>query len=208
MSVGQLSAPISSFTNEMPILAEDRNSGPTIDWPVTNDTLTIFWDGIYTGQTKEVWLGQTWINDPDGVSTVIFRYCWIGDYPWMNKTATMVEGNLTHGLYEANFTYSVWWDFVTGSPETEGNGCNFVFKVWANDTLGNWSETAPIRYSGHYHLVNPPFYYYILSLRVLLPLIGGTIAVVVIILALKDELRNLSKNESNHTEVMKINQRG
>jgi len=134
------------------------SEGPTIGWFEITETgeVVLCWDGAYTGQTEEVWTYSSWINDTDGVDCVIFRYRWIGYTVWTNKTAKLIEGNSTLGQYEANFTYAVWWNYEFGYPETEGSGGNFYFKIWANDTLGNWDEVEPIQYMGGYMLVHPP----------------------------------------------------
>ncbi|MFX1260526.1 MAG: hypothetical protein ACFFAZ_00430 [Promethearchaeota archaeon] len=143
------------------VIGVSANEGPTIEWYDTTSTasLVLFWDGAYTGQTEEVWTGTRWINDTDGIDTVIFRYRWMGETEWMNRTATLIEGNATLGRYQANFTYAVWWNYEFGYPETEGSGGNFYFKIWANDTLGNWNEVLPMQYTGGYMIVEPPFDY-------------------------------------------------
>jgi hypothetical protein len=140
---------------------QSPSEGPTIEWYETagNETVVLAWDGAYTGQTEEVWTHSAWVNDSDGVDCVIFRYRWIGDTEWTNRTAKLIEGNATLGHYEANFTYAVWWNYDWGYPETEGGGGNFYFKIWANDTLGNWNEAGPMQYMGGYMLVHPPFDY-------------------------------------------------
>ncbi|MHA2142845.1 MAG: hypothetical protein ACXADD_15270 [Candidatus Thorarchaeota archaeon] len=130
------------------VLHQFQSEGPVIEWYNITGTeqFIIAWDGAYTGQTEEVWMNSRWVNDSDGIDTVIFRYRWYGETEWMNKTANQVEGNLTNGRYSANFTYSVWWNYDTGRPETEGSGGNFYFKIWA-------------KYTGGYMFVEPPFDY-------------------------------------------------
>lgn len=134
------------------------SEGPTIEWYEVpeNWTLVFNWDGEYRGQTEEVWTHEHCVNDSDGVHTVIFRYRWFGESEWMNQTATRIEGNETTGFYQSDFTYAVWWNYTTGRPETEGSGGNYYYKVWANDTLGNWNEVKEIGYNGGYLFVNPP----------------------------------------------------
>lgn len=157
------------ITASMPVLAHHRSNalayvqrqtsnGPTIEWydVPENGTLAFSWDGAYTGQTEEVWTHRHWVNDSDGVDCVIFRYRWSSEGEWTNKTATQIHGNETRGLYESNFTYAVWWNYETGRPETEGSGGNFYYKVWANDTMGNWNEVPEVGYMGGYMYVEPP----------------------------------------------------
>ena len=165
------------------IMAQDDSEGPTIEWTETNNSIVIAWDGIYTGQTEEAWKHEIWVNDTDGISVVIFRYRWYNEEEWINKTAILVEGNESRGLYQANFTYDVWWNYIEGCPETEGSGGNFFFKVWANDSLGHSSETTPISHSGGYDLVNPPIHFRLLSLPLLIPLLGVTAVVLALIIA-------------------------
>jgi hypothetical protein len=175
----------SSLVFSQNITAQDDSAGPTIEWPETNGSLAIVHDGAYTGQTEEVWKHEIWVNDTDGVSVVIFMYRWNGEERWMNKTANLIEGNKTRGLYQANFTYGVWWNFIEGHPETEGSGGNFFFKVWANDTLGYWSETIPIHYMGGLLLMAPPIHYTLLSLPVLIPLLVVTTVVTALIVSIR-----------------------
>jgi hypothetical protein len=102
----------------------------------------------------------------------------------MNRTATLIEGNATVGLYRANFTYDVWWNYDTGRPETEGSGGNFYFKIWANDSLGTWNEVLPMQYTGGYMFVEPPFDYILLRTPLGWLMIGLPIAVVSIVIIL------------------------
>ena len=136
---------------------QSENAGPTIDWYVQpNETLFLAWDGAYTGQTEEFWNHTVWINDTNGVDTVIFRNRWVSETKSTNKTPTQIDGNDTVGLYNSNFTYAVWWNYTLNRPQTEGNGGNFNFQIFANDTLGNWSESGILIYTGGYMFVSPP----------------------------------------------------
>jgi hypothetical protein len=74
----------------------------------------------------------------------------------MNVTGVLVSGNATDGWYQNNFTYAVWWDENIQYPDTEGDGGNFYYKVFANNTLGKWSEVDPIRYNGGYDMIEYP----------------------------------------------------
>ena len=71
----------------------------------------------------------------------------------------------------------MWWNWESGRPETEGDGAGFFFKIFANDTLGNWNEVLPVGYSGGYDLVNPPADYVFFTSVVLWAIIGTVIIV-------------------------------
>ncbi len=145
------------MANRMLVPSQEASGGPIIQWyGLENETIAIAWDGAYTGQTEEVWSYSVWVNDTDGVSTVLFRYLWMGETEWMNRTARRISGDTINGRYTGNLTYAVWWNETSGYPETEGSGGNFYFKIWANDTLGNWSETSSIAYMGGYWYVSRP----------------------------------------------------
>ncbi|MFW9910460.1 MAG: hypothetical protein ACFFEF_18030 [Candidatus Thorarchaeota archaeon] len=152
-----------SISQNQYTLADEE--GPSIDWMVDDEfqNITIAWDGAYTGQTEENWDFWIWVNDTDGVDTVIFMFMWIGRTEWKNVTGVLVEGNSTKGLYNGNFTYAVWWNYTLGRPQTEGSGGNFHFKLFANDTLGNRNTSPVLTYMGGYMLVNPPIYFYLAS---------------------------------------------
>jgi hypothetical protein len=171
----------SYYTNK-----QSPSEGPTIEWFGLTGTeqLAIAWDGAYTGQTEEVWTHSQWINDSDGVDSVIFRYRWTGETEWMNRTGTLIEGNDTRGYYSANFTYAVWWNYETGRPETEGSGGNFYFKIWANDTLGNWNEVGPMQYMGGYMFVEPPLDYYLWRTPLGWAMIGIPVAIASVVIVL------------------------
>ncbi len=96
------------------------------------------------------------VNDSDGVSTVFFRFNPVGNDTWFNVTATRVEGNSTEGTYTASF---------------EWTHTSVDFKVFANDTLGEWSETGSIRYLIDYVGVSPQLY-----LLIIIPIILIVIA--------------------------------
>ena len=173
-------------------IAQSSSGGPTIDWYdiPENGSLVFCWDGIYDGQTEETWQFSRWVNDTDGVDVVVFRFRWFSEQGDWNITATLVEGNETCGLYEANFTYAVWWNWETGTPETEGGGGNFDFKIWANDTLGNWSEVEPIRYSGGYFLVYPPAGHMLLRTPIGWTIIGAVLITTTVIFLVYRRRRN------------------
>ena len=130
---------------------------PTIDWMVplnSTEELVMCWDGAYTGQTEEVWPSMNWVNDTDGIDTVIYQYQWETDTEWMNRTPTVLEGNSTHGHYSYTFTQSVSWNPETNYPHIEGG--SFRFRIFANDTVGNWRTTPTILYQGGYMFIITP----------------------------------------------------
>lgn len=130
---------------------------PTIQWMTllnSTEEIILCWDGAYTGQTEEVWPYPTWVNDTDGVDTVIYQYQWYNDVDWMNRTPTLLEGNFTYGYYSYTFTQSVWWNPETDYPHIEGG--SFRFRIFANDTMGNWRTTPSILYLGGYLFIFTP----------------------------------------------------
>ena len=173
-------------------MAQSSSDGPAIDWydMPENGSLYICSDGMYDGQKEETLQVSRWVNDTDGVDVVIFRFRWFSEEEGRNITATRIEGDENRGLYEANFTYAVWWNWGTGTPETEGGGGNFDFKIWANDTLGNWSEVEPIRYSGGYFLVYPPAGYMLLRTPIGWTIIGAILVTTTVIFAVYRRRRN------------------
>jgi hypothetical protein len=112
------------------------------------------WDGAYTGQTEEVWNFTVWVNDTDTVDCVIFRFQYGSSPEWDNKTTTLISGNSTIGLYAYNLTCSVGWNEEMQYPSLAYSA--FSFKVFANDSLGNWAETTTISYTGGYIVIFPP----------------------------------------------------
>ncbi|MHA1575722.1 MAG: hypothetical protein ACTSU3_00030, partial [Candidatus Thorarchaeota archaeon] len=161
------------------VLSQNQSDGPTIDWPYSNYSVVIAWDGAYNSQTEEVWGSSYWVNDSDGVDCVLYRYRWTSQTEWINRTTTLMEGNDTTGRYYGNFTYDVWWNWDSGSVETEGDGGNFQFKIFANDTLGNWNETIPVQYNGGYILVYHPADYVLFTSLVNIAIIGIVIVSIV-----------------------------
>lgn len=160
------------------------SSGPTIDWQYGDDgqNASLCWDGVYDGQTEEVWSNWVWINDTDGVDSVLFMYMWIGQSNWMNVTGALKEGNSTKGYYNGNFSYRVWWNYTESRPEWEGSGGNFYFKVFANDTLGHWSDTPILTYMGGYLIVKPPTPFFLTPVGLTI-IAAVAVASVIIVLA-------------------------
>ncbi|MHA2423855.1 MAG: hypothetical protein ACXAEF_03650 [Candidatus Thorarchaeota archaeon] len=162
--------------------AQEENQGPTIDWfgpLLSNESQTIAWDGIYNGQTEQSWPQSAWINDTNGVDSVVFMMRDYGETEWTNMIPTLVEGNDTLGHYQYNYTYPVWWNYTRNYPETGGFGGSFEIKIFANDTLGNWSETGILGYSGGYMEIIPPPD--VVFMSTILPAIVGVIAIAVVI---------------------------
>jgi hypothetical protein len=146
------------------------------------------WDGIYNGQTEEVWDFDIWVHDPDGVDYVIFRFQRGLTSEWENETAVLIEGNSTTGLYSGNLTYSVQWNSEMEYP----NPSYFVFsfKVFANDSLSNWAETTTMTYMGGYVVISLSSTTTIVSNPynwLVLPAVGTALAAVVILFVLRSK---------------------
>ncbi len=110
------------------IFSQAQIGGPTIGWdPIWNNTIAE--DGTYSGQTEEHFDWTVWVNDSDGIDNVLFRFNWAGTDYWINRTTVRIEGNVTYGRYLGNLTWP--------APKTG----TFHLKFFANDTLGNWSES-------------------------------------------------------------------
>lgn len=132
---------------------------PTIGWMFAeNATLAtgVKWDGGYTGQTEMTWSYTNWVNDSNGIDTVFYQYKF-GNSEWENRTPTLLEGNSTRGLYSYTMTQSIWWDWDLNSVQVEG-GLDVSFRIFANDSLGNWRTTLPTSKSGGWlGIITPPF---------------------------------------------------
>jgi len=178
----QTSSTTNFENNSVVSLSQSSLEAPSIDWPYSEPGVVIAWDGAYNGQTEEVWGSSAWVNDSDGVDCVLYRYRWTSQTEWINRTTTLMEGNDTTGRYYGNFTYEVWWNWESGSVETEGDGGFFQFKIFANDTLGNWNETIPVQYNGGYILVYPPADYVLFTSLVNVAIIGTVIVSIVLVI--------------------------
>lgn len=183
----------------------DSSSAPIIDWfgPPENSTegMTICWDGLYNGQTEEVWDFEVWVNDTDGVDSVIFRFLCGSSSEWENKTTTLIEGNSTSGLYAGNLTYPVEWNWEKEYPVVPYSV--FSFKVFANDSLGNWAETTTRTYMGGYVVVYPPSTSTTLGIPygwLFLGAIGGAFGIVAVIFVLYS-IRIRRSLRASHEEV-------
>ena len=159
------------------------NDPPTIEWPVPlNYTLEVLmnWDLEYNGQTEQVFPSKNWINDSDGIDTVIYQYKWLSEGDWMNRTPTLLESNSTHGLYSYNFTQQVWWDWSINRVQVEGGP--FKFRIFANDSLGNWRLTSIYGYNWGYLFVNPPpLYYVLLNAPIIIAASFGVVVIVAVV---------------------------
>lgn len=132
---------------------------PTIGWMIAeNATPTgMTWDGVYTGQTESTWSYTNWINDSNGIDTVFYQYKF-GNDEWENRTPTLIEGNSTRGRYSYTMTQSIWWDWERDTVQVEG-GLHVSFRIFANDSLGNWRTTQPTFQNGYWLGVTPPNQY-------------------------------------------------
>jgi hypothetical protein len=166
-----------------PHATSDSSDPPTIEWferPENTTGLVFMYDGVYNGQTEEVWNYEIWVNDTNGVDTVIFRFTWEGE--WINRSTTIIDGDEIRGLYAGNLTYSVEWNWTSGHPSPPRFG--FSFKVFANNTLGNWVETTTVTYNGGYMLIYAPIEYILLGTPLGWAIIGGSISIVTVVVVL------------------------
>ncbi|MDF1539689.1 MAG: hypothetical protein P1Q69_12385 [Candidatus Thorarchaeota archaeon] len=173
---------VNTATNVEAVFMQSEDSGPTIEWygpENSSSSVVIAWDGAYTGQTEDGWSLRAWINDTHGVDTVIYMIRETTETEWENVTPSLVEGNDTIGYYQYNYTYAVWWNYNLNRPQVEGTGGNFDFKIFANDSLGHWTETGILTYSGGYMLVVPPPEVSFIT-NLLPSLVGATVLVVII----------------------------
>ncbi len=163
------------------------SSGPTIEWVYGDDgqNVTIAWDGVYDGQTEDTWSHWVWVNDTDGVDTVLFMYMWIGESNWRNVTGILKEGNATRGYYNVNFSYRVWWNYTESRPQWEGSGGNFHFKVFANDTLGRWSDTPVLTYMGGYMFVKPPTPFFLTPVGLTIIAAVAAVSVIIVLVVIR-----------------------
>ena len=146
-------------TRELQLLDVGGEDPPTIEWIYSSENATMAtcmeWDGVYTGQTQLTWAYSSWISDSDGVDTVFFQYRHSYTGEWMNRTPALTEGNATTGKYSYTFTQQITWDWDTSKPVVEG-GLYVEFRIFANDTLGNWRTTLQTAKSGYWLSVQPP----------------------------------------------------
>ena len=134
-------------------------SGPNISWP-SEQFATLYMDGAYTGQTRETFDWEVWVNDSLGVDTVIFRFKWSNSEEWLNRTAFLVEGSNFSGKYEGNLTWP--------AP----GGGTFQFKVFADNTLGYWNETSPMTVHFGYMYWDPIYIPFFWIVFVIIPVVS------------------------------------
>ncbi len=139
--------------------SDPSETGPSISWP-PNPIPTIFFDGAYTGQTQEIFYYWVDVNDSLGVDSVIFRFKWSDDEEWLNRTTVLIEGDEFHGRYKGNLTWP--------AP----GGGNFLFKVFANNTLGYWNETRPMSVWFGYMYWDPIYTPHFWILFVIIPIVS------------------------------------
>jgi hypothetical protein len=171
-------ASVNQLPDEIHSLDQGGENPPSIEWHHAG--VTYHWDGVYYGQTEEVWPSTNWVNDSDGIDTVLYQYKWESSAEvWINRTPILLESNSTHGFYSYNFTQRVWWDWERNVPVIESTW--FAFRIFANDTLGNWRTTPAMGYSGGYMVINPPPEFYIIQGLPILMIIGAVLVVSLVI---------------------------
>ena len=94
-------------------------------------------------------------NDSDSIDTVFYQYAYGTNGEWMNRTPAMVAGDSTNGQYSYTFTQQISWDWEASRPEVEG-GLYVKFRIFANDSLGNWRTTLATFKSGNWLIVQTP----------------------------------------------------
>ncbi len=129
-------------TTNVSLVFGNSNTGPTFSW--SDDYSIMAVDAIYYGQKEQTLVVDSYINDSDGIDTVILRLLWEPEDEWVNISATQSEGNSIWGYWNTTLKWQV--DRMTG--------WFFEVKMWANDTLGNWSETAVMGIEFVYFLIS------------------------------------------------------
>ncbi|TFG28163.1 hypothetical protein EU527_17650 [Candidatus Thorarchaeota archaeon] len=154
-------SPSHGYGNDQVLLAShhapaDSSDPPTIEWYPTIENSTevigVTIDAIYTGQSEQVFSFDFRVNDSDGVDFVIFRFYTFSN--WINRTTTRISGDEIDGQYAGNITFTIAWDSINNLPSPRL--ISFSFKIFANDTLGNWAETVPTQYSYYYLSIMTP----------------------------------------------------
>jgi len=132
---------------EIQILDVGGVDPPTIGWYYSQDinwsehTITgVHITSDYQGQTERTWPYTSLISDSDGVDTVFFQYRYNRYDDWMNRTPSMIAGNSTNGQYSYTFVKKIWFNWESNRAEIEGGGYT-AFRIFANDSLGNWRTT-------------------------------------------------------------------
>ena len=141
----------------------DSSDPPTIDWigPPANSTNTEgpLVEGAYWGQTEQIFDIYAWVNDTDGVNSVIFRF--LHQDNWENYTPTLAEGDEIRGRYTFTLVCNVAWDWETMRPVPGAVG--YQVKVFANDSQGNGIETGVYSYSYGFYISMGPLPYILLA---------------------------------------------
>lgn len=161
---------------------------PSIGWYYSQDinwsehTITgVHVDGTYVGQTEHTWPYTSLIRDSDGVDTVFFQYRLNTNDEWMNRTPSLISGNSTDGQYSYTFVKKIWWDWESNRAEIEGGGFT-MFRIFANDSLGNWRITMPTFEDVSLWTLNPPWQVVILQASPLIAAIGAICVLYVAVL--------------------------
>jgi hypothetical protein len=129
-------------------------------------------DAMTLGGGEDSFTSGYWVSDPDGVSTVLFRYRMSGNQSWVNRTTEMTSGNVTRGYYTGGLTYEI-------KPIIR-----FDFKVFANNTLGNWTETEPMTVEIAYGTY-PAWFVILLSAGICLFVVAASVYAVKVLVRMK-----------------------
>ncbi len=165
--------------DEIQILDTGGVNPPSIGWVYAADTN---WsEHITTGVQHDVlydeflteytWSYTSQIQDSDGVDTVFFQYRHNTNGDWMNDTPSMISGDSTDGTYSYTFVQEIWWNWTTSSPVIE-EGSYTEFRIFANDSLGNWRTTMPTFQNVILMVFRPPWQYQLLQASPLIFVLG------------------------------------
>jgi len=152
-----------------PSHSPSSNGSPSVEDWYTGELVV---DAHSFGGGEDSFASGYWVSDPDGVSTVLFRFRMSGNESWVNRTTQMTSGNVTNGYYAGHLTYEV-------KPIVR-----FEFKVFANDTLGNWIETEPMTVEYAY-VIYPAWFAVLFWMNSYLLLIVVSVSAVIVLLYMK-----------------------
>ena len=149
-----------------PSHSPSSNGSPNVEDWYTGELVV---DAISFGGGEDSFTSGRWVSDSDGVDTVLFRFRMSGDDSWVNRTTEMTSGNSTRGYYAGHLTYEV-------KPIVR-----FEFKVFANDTLGNWIETE-LMTAEYAYVIYPAWFAVLFWMNsYLLPIVVSVSAVIVLL---------------------------
>jgi len=158
---------------------------PSIGWMFSENATVatgVHIDSVYVGETERTWPYTSQIFDSDGVDTVFFQYRHNRNNEWMNRTPSLISGDSTDGQYSYTFVQKVWYDWESHRAEAEGGGFT-EFRIFANDSLGNWRTTMPTFHDISMLTLNLPWHIAVVYMSPLIAVFGiiGILSVAVLI---------------------------